>query len=277
MLRSLVGSEMCIRDRSTGARSDDIPNCSVMKHLASRVTLDILKQHFDMRLCDVARKFGCCTTLMKQHCRKLGVDKWPYRTTKKAAKRRNSLRKKFGARTWSKAESLLPVPLASLGQDCLQSLKQMEQVAEAAIGAKRRVPIWNKIKQRKTAGMAAPFERHLVSFLERHPECEVYNGQDRRGDEAERRVSDTEDPMEEPWGGDQAISCGSNQLLGFEEDFVGCDQEWRPLSMCSWPDSVSGDPLSEMEVLLDGELGLMDNSSSFSATAPACVGLFHQS
>ena len=44
-----------------------------------------------------------------------------------------------------------------------------------------RVAIWNTATLKKVAGQAAPMKRNLQVFLRKHPECEVYDGQDRDG------------------------------------------------------------------------------------------------
>ena len=41
-----------------------------------------------------------------------------------------------------------------------------------------RVAIWNTATLKKVAGQAAPMKRNLQVFLRKHPECEVYCGQD---------------------------------------------------------------------------------------------------
>lgn len=112
----------------------------------------------------------------KQHCRSLGIERWPFRTIKKIEKRKDRFKRKFGEQAWNTIET------QQLGDPThasfVQALTQMEEAAEASQGARRRVKIWNTVKRRKTAGMAAPLACRLVQFLEAHPECEVYNGQD---------------------------------------------------------------------------------------------------
>lgn len=184
-----------------------------MKHLDKNLPLATIKEHFHMRLSDVARKFDCCPTLLKQHCRKLGIERWPYRTTKKVAKQRSRMRKRYGDAAWDSIESRISTQEPELlapgdsAATMLAGWRKIEEAAEQLQGDRRRVKIWNKIKKRKTAGMAAPFASHLVDFLERNPECEVYNGQDlieRQERSCSPRTSSesslpNQDPMNDAW------------------------------------------------------------------------------
>jgi len=51
---------------------------------------------------------------------------------------------------------------------------------KAIIAAQNRIAIWNTVTKRRVSGNAAPSEKKLGEYLRKHPECEVYNGQDKR-------------------------------------------------------------------------------------------------
>lgn len=50
---------------------------------------------------------------------------------------------------------------------------------QALIAEQNRIPIWNKVEQRKISGNAAPSEKNLAEYLRNRPHCEVYAGQDK--------------------------------------------------------------------------------------------------
>jgi len=52
-------------------------------------------------------------------------------------------------------------------------------VRAAQLAAEPRVTIWNKNERRKVSGNAAPLEKNINEYLKKHPECEVYCGQEK--------------------------------------------------------------------------------------------------
>lgn len=53
-------------------------------------------------------------------------------------------------------------------------------IRAAQLAAEPRITIWNKSERRKVSGNAAPLEKNIEEYLRKHPDCEVYDGQDKR-------------------------------------------------------------------------------------------------
>jgi len=61
-------------------------------------------------------------------------------------------------------------------------LNQHAPYANAYYGEpEQRVTIWNRVEQRKLSGNSAPFRKNLGEYIRKHPEWELYAGQDKEG------------------------------------------------------------------------------------------------
>ena len=69
----------------------------------------------------------------------------------------------------------------------------------AAMEANQRVTIWHVQQKRKIVGNAAPMVKNLQDYLDKHPGCEVYNGQDQPGEQKQEDVMDVRNaPQQRP-------------------------------------------------------------------------------
>lgn len=57
--------------------------------------------------------------------------------------------------------------------------KPAKKAVASTEGKARRITVWNRTTKRKVSGNAAPMEKNLSEYLRKHPECEMYNGQDK--------------------------------------------------------------------------------------------------
>ena len=72
--------------------------------------------------------------------------------------------------------------------------------------ANQRVTIWHVQQKRKIVGNAAPMVKNLQDYLDKHPGCEVYNGQDQPGEQKQEDVMDVRNALQQ-----RSAACGSAQ------------------------------------------------------------------
>lgn len=130
-----------------------------------QLTLDVLESHFHQPLREVADMYGLCVTFLKRVCRARGIDRWPARKVAQIQKRQ----KRMGEQDQQVTTQVIS---AFKEEEALRLKKRVTKVKP------QRVPVWDREKKRKLAGMAAPLERNLAQYLREHPICEVYDNQD---------------------------------------------------------------------------------------------------
>jgi len=66
--------------------------------------------------------------------------------------------------------------------------------------AEKRITIWNRVERRKVSGNAAPLEKNLKMYLKKHPEYEVYTGQERSRGEGHAPTQQQRMSGKQAWG-----------------------------------------------------------------------------
>merc|ERR1711998_504992 len=71
--------------------------------------------------------------------------------------------------------------ITSSSTDCTPTNDNSAACVNAAIPSdETRITLWNRVELRKISGDAAPKARNVQRYIKAHPNCEVYDGQDRR-------------------------------------------------------------------------------------------------
>eukprot|EP00285_Hemiselmis_virescens_P014243 CAMPEP_0173381956 /NCGR_PEP_ID=MMETSP1356-20130122/4386_1 /TAXON_ID=77927 ORGANISM="Hemiselmis virescens, Strain PCC157" /NCGR_SAMPLE_ID=MMETSP1356 /ASSEMBLY_ACC=CAM_ASM_000847 /LENGTH=177 /DNA_ID=CAMNT_0014336027 /DNA_START=138 /DNA_END=668 /DNA_ORIENTATION=- len=78
--------------RASGTSTPNTPPAAANASRVPMLSEKELREHFNMPLNEVAKKFGMCTTALKKLCRKYGVMQWPHRKLRSLEKKIASLR-----------------------------------------------------------------------------------------------------------------------------------------------------------------------------------------
>jgi len=131
------------------------------------------------------------------------------------------------------------------GQDKLLSPEEKKSL----IAAQNRIAIWNTEKQKRISGNAAPTEKKLGEYLRKHPECEVYNGQDKAGYRPSAPVTVIQ--SDAPWSSNESragIPIKGRQALAPMGDDISGEYSERlgPSHSVGEPASFGRDSLEDM-------------------------------
>lgn len=138
------------------------------------------------------------------------------------------------------------------GQDALLTAEEKRELIEA----QNRIAIWNTVTRKRISGNAAPREKKLAEYLRKHPECEVYNGQDKGGPAFVRprtnpaAVSSAKPmPISSSIADQYGASLAPVVPIPYKEP-AGADRAWPPSahSLEDMQDMLLGMSLEEMDV-----------------------------